>query len=1119
MKCLKCHCENREDAKFCKGCGQKLELSCPFCGHPLQSEDRFCDECGENLRKTTEAKSTDYLTPKSYTPKFLAEKILTSRSTMEGERKLVTVLFADVANFTALSEKMEPEEIHEIMDGCFKILADAIHKHEGNINQFTGDGVMALFGAPVAHEDHAQRACYAALSIQRAMRDYGESLRRQYRVPFMLRIGLNSGPVIVGAIGDDLRMDYTAVGDTTNLASRMESLAPPGTILISEATFRMVKEYFEFQAVGPLQVKGKEKPQRAFELIRAGEVATRIRAAVERGLTPFVGRRNSMAALEEAYEKVRTGAGQVLEIVGEAGVGKSRLLLEFKNKLPKNEYIYLEGRCMHFGSAMLYLPLLDILRDYFGITEGEREVIIRKRIDERVSQLDRKLKGILPPLQDLLSLKPDDEEYLKLEPKDRRERIFEAMRDLLLRESQKRPLIIAIEDVHWIDKTSEEFVDYFIGWLTKMKVLLVLLHRPEYTNKWGSKSYFNRIGLDQLTVQSSNELVKAILREGEAALDVKDTILTRAGGNPLFVEELTRSLLENGSIEKRDERYVLSRKLSDVPETIQGIIAARIDRLDESLKKVMQVASVIGREFGFRILQAISGMREELKGHLLNLQGLEFIYEKSLFPELEYIFKHALTQEVAYNSLLLKRRREIHEKIAQSIEELYADRVEEFYEVLAYHYSKSDDPVKALEYLRRSTDKAMRNNALWEALRYCRESLLVLKQIPESDQSKRDRLSVILPMSSILRLLNFPEDPTEILMEAERICKELNDNRSLSTAYSFLAMYHNFKGNLPQASVYLEQYFQEEGKTSDLDILCPLSLGLMWNCLLEGEFVRLAEMSQKLILLLEEARRERESFGMPGNPYTIAHGYVGLSLASLGEFEKAEESCRSGAAFARGFGHPFTMGLAENLYALVLLLRGKGIQLMEHVQSAIENFEKSQGLLFLPGAWAALGYGYYLTGDASRGLEYMEKGLRMQVDSGMLFNLPLYHLWVSSTYLELKNFEKATIHAENGINTAKRNKQRHYEGQCLMRLGMAKWKSTSFTLDEAEACIKEGINIQQEMGLKPLEAIGYLILGELYADARQDQNSVVHLRRSAEMFNQMGMEYWLERARHFLASL
>jgi class 3 adenylate cyclase len=626
----------------------------------------------EESEPAEESGAIDYSKPESYTPKSLADKILTTRGSVEGERKLVTVFFADVADYSSMSEKLNLEEVHQIVDGCFKILMDEVHKYEGTITQFTGDGAMALFGAPIAHEDHAQRACRSALDIQRAMEEYGEKIGKDYGLDFRLRIGLNSGSVIVGSIGDDLRMHYTAIGDTVNIASRMEGLAKPGSVLVSRDTHRLAVDFFHFEPLGRVAVKGKEEMQEAYELISPSGVETRFAASVVRGLTRFIGRRNSMAALMEAYGKVRDGSGQVVGIVGEAGVGKSRLVLEFRGRLSQEEFAYLEGRCIHFGGAMAYLPILDILRLYFEIKEGEQELLIKRKMKERVRKLEEKLQGNLSPLQDLLSLKVEDEQYLKLEPKQRRERIFEALRDLFMCLSQESILILTVEDLHWIDKTSEEFLNYLIGWLANARILLIFLHRPEYTHQWGSKSYFNRIGLTQLTLKSRAELVQAILEGGEVAPELRDLILNRAGGNPLFMEELTHTLLENGSIQMRDHQYVLVQRPSElqVPETIQGIIAARMDRLEENLKRIMQVASVIGREFAFRILQAISGMREELKVQLLNLQGLEFIYEKRLFPELEYIFKHALIQEVAYNSLLLKRRKEIHERIGRAIEEL-----------------------------------------------------------------------------------------------------------------------------------------------------------------------------------------------------------------------------------------------------------------------------------------------------------------------------------------------------------------------------------------------------------------------------------------------------------------
>jgi len=969
MKCPKCQFENPEGINFCGKCGGRLEKVCPKCNFPNPLEFIYCGKCGTALEELKEAIPVNYSEPKSYTPKFLADKILTTRSSIEGERKLVTVLFADVANYTAMSEKLDPEEVHQIMDGCFKILMDEIHKYEGTINQFTGDGVMALFGAPVAHEDHAQRACYAAISIQKAIKDYGEKLKSRYGMDFKMRIGLNSGQVVVASIGDDLRMDYTAIGDTTNLASRMQSTARPGTILLSGHTHRLARDFFEFEALGKIPVKGKEEPQETYELLKASKVETRIEAAVAKGLTRFVGRQNSMAGLMEAYEKVRSGSGQVVGIVGEAGLGKSRLLLESRNRLPQDEFTYFEGRCIHFGGAMAYLPILDILRSYFGVVEGENEIVIRKRMGERVFQLDEKLQGILTPLHDLLSLKVEDEAYLKLEPKQRRERIFEGLRDLFVRESQNRPLVLAIEDLHWIDKTSEEFLDYLIGWLANTRILLILLHRPEYTHRWGSKSYFNRIGLDQLTLKSSAKLVEAILERGEVAPELRELILNRAAGNPLFMEELTHTLLENGSIQKKENQYVLMRKPSDlqVPDTIQGIIAARMDRLEENLKKIMQVASVIGREFAFRILQAISGMREELKTHLLNLQGLEFIYEKSLFPELEYIFKHALTQEVAYNSLLLKRRKEIHEKIGSAIEDLYAERMEEFYEMLAYHYSRSDSLEKALQYLRLSANKATRNNSLWEALRFYKESLSILKQIPETDRSKKERIAVIMMMAPIIRNLGFPEDPTEILQDAERLCKEFQDKRSMALIYSYTGMYYSFKGNLALGRSYLEQSLYEAEKASDLNILGPLAYGLFANYILEGNYNRIADIAPRIIHLLEETHREFEDFGTPANLYATLHGQYGLSLMALGKIEIAEDLCKRGVSFACEVGHLFSIDVAEMFYGISIAWRGRGRKAVEHASKKHRELrEVTRNALFTK-CVVSLGTGILFSRQQSKG--------------------------------------------------------------------------------------------------------------------------------------------------------
>jgi len=746
MKCQKCGFDNPNEAKFCIECATPLDFHCPNCGAVTPATGKFCMECAHELSKPIEAPPVDYSQPESYTPRFLADKILTTRSSIEGERKLVTVFFADVAGYTPMTEKLDPEEVHQIMDGAFKILMDEIHRFEGTINQFTGDGVMALFGAPLAHEDHAQRACHAALSVQKALGEYGDKVKTDTGLEFKMRIGLNSGHVIVGSIGDDLRMDYTAVGDTTNLASRMENLATPGSVMVSAHTHSLAMDYFEFNSLGKVEIKGKEEKQEAYELIKTGEVVSRIGASVSKGLTRFVGRKISMDALNEPYDRVVEGSGQVVGIVGEAGVGKSRLLLEFINRLPPGEYTYLEGRCLHYGGSMAYLPVIDVLKSYFEIKDGDREYLIKKKIEEQVMDLDLNLEQILPSFQEVLSLKVDDEIYLKQDAQMKKILTFEALRDLFIRISQGQPLVLVIEDLHWMDKISEDFIDYLIGWLANSKIQLLLLYRPEYTHQWGSKSYYSKIGLDQLNLDNARELVKAMLEGGEVAPELRELILSRSAGNPLFMEEFTQTLIENGSIKKQDNQFVLDGDIKDiqVPDTIQGIISARMDRLEDNLKRTMQVASVIGRDFAFRILQSITGMREELKSYLLNLQGLEFIYEKKLFPELEYIFKHALIQEVAYNSLLVARRKEIHQKIAEAIEQLYSDRIEEFYERLAYHYSGARNLSKAYQYLKLSTDKALAIYAYGEAVKLLEQALKMQEEMTPEDKVKRCEILIEL---------------------------------------------------------------------------------------------------------------------------------------------------------------------------------------------------------------------------------------------------------------------------------------------------------------------------------------------------------------------------------------
>jgi len=711
MKCPKCRTENPEGTKFCGECGQKFEIKCPKCGFSNSPFFKFCGECGHQLTQPPEASRVDYSAPQSYTPKHLAEKILTHRSSIEGERKLVTVMFADVAGFTAMSEKLDPEDVHRIMDGCFHILMEEIHKYEGTVNEFRGDGLMALFGAPIAHEDHAQRACYAALNIQKALVVYQEKLKQAYGLDFKMRIGLNSGTLVVGTIGDDLRMDYTALGDTANLAARLETLAAPGSVLLSSNTFRIAQDYFECLAKEKTLVKGKEEPQESYELVRAKEIETRLEASAARGLTELVGRHPEMEFLWAAFARIKDGEAQIVDLVGEAGVGKSRLMYEFRKSLG-DRVTFVTGRCVNYGRNVNYLPVTDLFKAFLGVEEGLNEAEIGDRIAWNTPE---GLETTIPFIRNLLSLKVEDPAFTMLDAEGRKYATFEAVKDLLIHLSKAKPLVVFLEDVHWMDRISEDLFSFFSRCLQGHRILMLSAYRPEGSPRWarGAQSY-HRLVLETLSSGSSVQLVRNIL--GGLPLDqaLEQRIVKKTGGNPFFVEEIVRELIDRGDIARIGDSYKSSQSIEAlrIPDTVQGVLAARMDRLNEDLKRTMQVASVIGRDFAFRILKSIMELGEDLRVQLTNLVGLEIIYEKALYPELEYIFKHALTQEVAYESLLKQRRQEIHGRIAQTIEQIYGDRLEEHYEILAHHYGRAGSPEKAIEYLVLAAEKSNRKGAV-----------------------------------------------------------------------------------------------------------------------------------------------------------------------------------------------------------------------------------------------------------------------------------------------------------------------------------------------------------------------------------------------------------------------
>ena len=677
MQCPGCRDEVPADAEFCSECGLKLAVVCGSCGAANVAAFKFCKKCGERPNTPAAAISGDSPSPRSYTPKHLAEKILTARGALEGERKQVTVLFADIKGSLELLEGRDPEDARALLDPAVHIMMDAIHRYEGTVDKVMGDGIMALFGAPVAHEDHAVRASYAALAMQESMRRYTDEIRHAHGVELRVRVGLNSGEVVVRTIANDLHMDYSAIGQTVHLASRMEQLAIPGTIRMTAEAARLVEGLVELHSLGAVPVKGMAAPIEVFELTGAGILRTRLQAAAARGLTSFVGRQGELEVIRQALDRARAGHGEIVALVGEPGIGKSRLVWEVTHSHRTAEWRVLEGTSVSYGKATAYLPVLSLLKAYFQIETRDDQRRIREKVTGRLLTLDPALALTVPSILALLAAS-DDPEWHALDPAQRRRRTLEMVKSVLLREARVQPLLLIFEDLHWIDVETQTLLDSLIESIPVYPILVLVNYRPEYRHEWGGKGHYTRLRIDPLLPESADELLQALLG-GDAGLSpLKRLLIERTQGNPFFLEESVRALVETQTLTGARGGYTLGKPLGaiQVPETVQAVIAARIDRLPAEEKRLLQSASVIGKDVPYPLLLAVADLPEEdLRGHLSRLQEAEFLYEASLFPDLEYTFKHALTHQVTYMGLLQERRRDLHGRIVAAIEQLNADRL------------------------------------------------------------------------------------------------------------------------------------------------------------------------------------------------------------------------------------------------------------------------------------------------------------------------------------------------------------------------------------------------------------------------------------------------------------
>ncbi len=735
MQCVLCNHDNQALARFCGGCGTALSCACAACGQPNPPANRFCDACGAGLPDRAAQQ------PRAYTPPYLAQKILTSRSALEGERKQVTVLFCDLAQSTELAQQVGAEAMHDTLNAFFALAMAEVHRVEGTINQFLGDGFMALFGAPLAHEDHVRRALHCALAIrQRLQEATADSTAPLASV--RVRMGLNTGSVVVGRIGDNLRMDYTAIGDTTNIAARLQQRAQPGGICVSDAVQAAGAGHFDFESMGPQSLKGVAKKVHLYELLRlraGGDAGATDRTALSSmGVSsPLVGRGSELAALGDRLSALKDGHGGLVLLEGEPGVGKSRLMAEARRLRPDDGVRWLEGRSLSFGRQLSYWPFIQLIKGCFHITDDDGEQASWGKLEQGLRTLfAERTPEVLPYLATVLALPipAAHEERLKyLDGIALRRQVFLCLRQLLEALTGQQPLVLCLEDWHWADQSSIDLADHLLALTTTLPLLLVFAARPQPDSPLQRVRDFATLQLEArlldlrlvpLSAQDSTTLMNNLAGTLNLPLALREKILRRTEGNPFFLEEVIRSLISEGTLVRHADsgHWQLVRRVDEVqlPDTLQGLILARIDRLADESKQALKLASVIGRSFFDRVLEAISETRGELRQCLSDLQQAELIREKQRLPDLEYMFKHALVQEATYGSILADNRRAIHQRVAQSIEALFPDRLDEFATLLAHHFTCAEDWEKAQAYLFKAGDQAGRMAADTEALEHLR---------------------------------------------------------------------------------------------------------------------------------------------------------------------------------------------------------------------------------------------------------------------------------------------------------------------------------------------------------------------------------------------------------------
>jgi class 3 adenylate cyclase/tetratricopeptide (TPR) repeat protein len=1124
-------------------------MACPNCGEPNRRSAKFCRNCGQSINQTTTTAALATAgapAPDTYVPKHLAEKILATRHTLEGERKQVTVLFADIRDSMKLIENRDPEEAQKIFDPVLKIMMDAVHRYEGTVNQVLGDGIMALFGAPLAHEDHALRACYAALAMQDEMRHHRQRLGQSEESGLHIGVGMNSGEVVVRSIDNDLNIDYSALGQTTHLAARMQELAGPGVSLLSSNTLRQVEGFIQVKSLGTVPVKGVSRPVDSYEIIGATSARTRIQAGALRGLTPLVGRSAEIDIFNKLIHRATDGHGQILAMVGEPGMGKSRLVHEFtRHQLPAGWRV-LEATSVSYGKATPYLPLIEMLRRYFQIVDGESSENIRDQVVMHILELDNSLKNAIPPILSLLDALPNasnsanerEHDWLaqlqdigeairrfnSMDPQQRRRYTLDALKRICIRESRRQNLLLVFEDLHWIDHETQAFLDSFMDSLPMTRLMLLVNYRPEYKHGWGEKSYYTQLRVDPLQVSSAAELLSNLLGVNPDLAPLKQLLIERTEGNPFFAEESVRSLVEAGVLTGEKGAYRPGLKIDDlvIPSTVQNVVADRIDRLPVEEKHLLQMAAVIGVIIPFGLLRAVAEIPEdELFRYLGHLQSAEFLYETNLFPEVEYSFKHALINEVAYGALLHDRRTDLHARLVKALEATTLTASHDHIEKLARHAFSGELWDKAVDYSRDAGATALSRSSFRNAMLHFERALDGLRRLPQSPDNVRRGIDLRIEIRSVLFVFHEFKRGFDYLEEARVAAKNLGDQDRLGEVLTCMTAHWNLQGNSEQAVITGRQALQYTAgqKNSRTKIVAHNWLGVAYHNL--GQFA--ASIGELKTALSEIPENHKFSFfGTNGIVSVNCKGWLIRSLAQIGKFKETLAHGEEAIQIATERDYPLSIVFAYYAVGVVALLKGEFSEAIVALERSLSVCEAAEIPVQRPLVVSCLSSAYAYVGRFSEALLLLESTadreawMSAERSRELPFGKAMRMVWEVEALMLADRRCDAEALVRRVLEISEASKDKGSEGWLRCQLGdLMTWREPK----HAEASYTQAINLARKLSMCPLQARCHLGLGRLYAESSNSDMARSELYASIELYRTMSMPFWIAKAERTLDSL